>query len=96
MLAITGLMLFLKITRSLRERREGKRRRAALRSAGGGGGKGVGAGAKSGRRRGRGRNAFEEEEWQGVPVRAIVLEAGRGAMAMGALTATTTASIAQA
>jgi hypothetical protein len=53
-LALTGLFLFLKITRWIRiigEYRRGQSRRARLRGKG---------------RKGKGRNAFEEEEWEGV------------------------------
>ncbi|KAM0754982.1 hypothetical protein T439DRAFT_322041 [Meredithblackwellia eburnea MCA 4105] len=62
-LCISGILLFLKITRGLRARRERKRRRDALRRQ-----HGAVEDEKSGRRRkGKGRNAFEDEEWEGVP-----------------------------
>jgi hypothetical protein len=60
-LATTAFLLFLRITRCLRERREGRRRREAR------GRLGLGKEEKGGRRRG-GRNAFEEREDEGVPV----------------------------
>lgn len=59
-LAIASFLLFLKITRALRSRREKKRRRAALRKNGG-----------MEKRRKKGRNAFEEVEWEGVPVSEV-------------------------
>lgn len=57
-LAITGILLALKITRFLRARRERKRRRAVLSS-----------GARE-KRKG-GWNAFDQQEWEGVPVNAL-------------------------
>jgi hypothetical protein len=51
---VTGLFLFLKVTRWIRisgEYRRGQSRRARLRGK---------------RRKGEGRNAFEQEEWEGV------------------------------
>lgn len=67
-LAVTGILLFLKITRGLRGRRERRRRKDALVKKQGSEEK-LSAREQAGRRKGRGRNAFEEDEWEGVPVR---------------------------
>lgn len=74
-LIITGLTLTLKITRFLAHRRESRRRKEVLSRPGLVGGAG-------GRRRGKGvkRNAFDQPEWEGVPVSFLTL--GRGAFVL--------------
>ena len=61
-LGVTATLLFFKITRGLRTRREERRRKEALKTSG------SSTGGTRVQARRRGRNAFEEEEWEGVPV----------------------------
>jgi hypothetical protein len=68
-LAITGVLLFLKVTRVLRNGREVKRRQQVLEGCGAFGG----AEGKLGWRGIKGKNAFEDKEWEGFPVSQIPL-----------------------
>lgn len=64
-LVIFGFLIFFRITRKLRRRQEKRRKQEAMAAEAGESLDGY----RKRRRRGTARNAFEEKEWEGVPVR---------------------------